>query len=42
MASAVGVKVHAWLSRQLDGKLGERMQFGELGSTVQGPEETVK
>jgi hypothetical protein len=42
MASAVGVMVHAWLSPQFDGKLGERMQFGELGSTAQEPEETVK
>ena len=41
MASAVGVMVHAWLSPQFDGKLGERMQFGELGSTAQEPEETV-
>jgi hypothetical protein len=36
MASAVGVIVHAWLSPQFDGKLGE------LGSTAQEPEETVK
>ena len=45
MASAVGVMVHAWLSPQFDGKLGERMQFGELGSTAQEPQEpkeTVK
>ena len=33
--------VHALLSPQFDGKLGERMQFGELGSTAQEPEETV-
>jgi len=36
------VIVHAWLTPQLDGKLGERMQFGELGSTAQEAEETVK
>ncbi len=42
MASAVGVMVHAWLLPYVDGKLGERMQFGALGSTVQGPEVTVK
>jgi len=42
MASAVGVIVHAWLSPQFDGKLGERLQLGELGSTAQEPEETVK
>ena len=42
MASAVGVMVHAWLSPHLDGKLGERMRFGELGSTAQELEETVK
>ena len=41
MASAVGVMVHAWLSPQFDGKLGERLQLGELGSTAQEPEETV-
>ena len=42
MASAVGVMEHAWLLPYHDGKLGERMQFGALGSTVQGPEVTVK
>jgi len=42
MASAVGVMEQAWLMLYNDGKLGERMQFGALGSTVQGPEVTVK
>ena len=42
MASAVGVMVHDWVSPQVDGKLGERMQFGELGSTAQELEEMVK
>ena len=41
MASAVGVMEQCRLLK-LDGKLGERMQFGALGSTVQGPEVTVK
>ncbi len=42
MASAVGVMEHAWLLPYLDGKLGERMQFGALGSLVQGPEVMAK
>ena len=41
-ASAVGVMEHAWLSPYADGKLGERMQFGALGSLVQRPEVTAK
>jgi hypothetical protein len=41
MANAVGVMEHAWLAPYHDGKLGERMQFGALGSTVHGPEVTV-
>ena len=42
MASEVGVMEHACPTWELNGKLGERMQFGALGSTVQGPEVTVK
>ena len=42
MASEVDVMEHACPKPYLDGKLGERMQFGALGSTVQGPEVTVK
>jgi hypothetical protein len=42
MASAVDVMEHAWKLPYPDGKLGERMQFGALGSTVHGPEVTVK
>ncbi len=42
MASAVGVMEHAWLRPYFNGKLSERMQFGALGSTVHGPEVTVK
>ena len=41
MASAVDVMEHAWKLPYPDGKLGERMQFGALGSTVHGPEVTV-
>ncbi len=37
MVSAVDVMEHAWLWPYCDGKLGERMQFGALGSTVHGP-----
>ena len=42
MASEVGVMEHVWLLRYADGKLGERMQFVAVGSTVHGPEVTVK
>ena len=45
MASEVDVMEHAWLSPYHppnQATLGERMQFGALGSTVQGPEVTVK
>ena len=42
MASAVGVMEQLSLVPYDDGKLGERMQFGAPGSTVQGPEVTVK
>jgi hypothetical protein len=41
MASAVDVMEHPWLLKY-DGKLGEQMQFGALGSMVHGPEVTVK
>jgi hypothetical protein len=33
---------HAWLLPYHPGKLGERMQFGALGSTVHGPERNLK
>ncbi len=42
MASAVDVMEQVWYLPYTDGKLGERMQFGALGSTVHGPEVTVK
>jgi hypothetical protein len=42
MASAVGVMEHAWLLPYSDGKMGERMQFLSLGSTVQVPELITK
>jgi hypothetical protein len=42
MASAVGVMEQYSPLPYGDGKLGERMQFGALGSTVQGPEVMVK
>ena len=42
MENAVGVMEHVWLLPSFDGMMGERMQFGALGSTVQGPEVTVK
>ena len=42
MASDVGVMEHVWLTPYADGKLGERMQFGAAGSTVQGPELMMK
>ena len=42
MASEVGVMEHVWLLRYADGKLGERMQFVAVGSTVHRPEVTVK
>ena len=41
MESAVDVMEHPWWWPYFDGKLGERMQFGELGSMVHEPE-TVK
>ena len=43
MASVVDVMEQgSWYLPYSDGKLGERMQFGALGSTVHGPEVTVK
>ena len=43
MASGDGVISHCELPYpSLNPKLGERMQFEALGSTVQGPEVTVK
>jgi hypothetical protein len=42
MASGDGVISHCELPYPLNPKLGERMQFGALGSMVQGPEVMVK
>ena len=42
MASSVGMMEHSSLLPYSDGKLGERMQFLSLGSTVQVPELITK